>query len=77
MQTPPLAFLAPDIVEAIIHGRQPPELKAEYRHKPLSIDWRQQRQTRDGESYRVKLTLGEVSQGRLVQLISRKDPLTL
>jgi hypothetical protein len=43
-QVLPLAFLAPDIVEAIMDGRQPSELKVEHLLKPLSIDWRQQRQ---------------------------------
>ena len=40
----PLAFLAPDIVEAILEGRQPLTLKFEnlYRHIPLS--WVEQRQ---------------------------------
>ncbi|WP_421694485.1 recombinase family protein [Aestuariivirga sp.] len=41
----PLAFLAPDIVEAIIDGRQPPELTAKHlkRFDDLPLDWCQQR----------------------------------
>ena len=41
----PLAFLAPDIVEAILDGRQPPELTAARlkRMRNLPLDWQQQR----------------------------------
>jgi DNA invertase Pin-like site-specific DNA recombinase len=41
----PLAFLAPDIVEAILNGRQPPELTAARlkRMRDLPLDWQQQR----------------------------------
>jgi hypothetical protein len=41
----PLAFLAPDIVEAILAGRQPPELTAEKlkRLKCLPASWEEQR----------------------------------
>jgi len=41
----PLAFLAPDIVEAIMDGRQPPALTAKHlkRFDELPLDWRQQR----------------------------------
>ncbi len=41
----PLAFLAPDIVEAILDGRQPPELTAARlkRMRDLPNDWQQQR----------------------------------
>jgi hypothetical protein len=41
-----LAYLAPDIVEAIIEGRQPPELTANklIRVKSLPIDWPGQRE---------------------------------
>lgn len=37
----PLAFLAPDIVEAIMAGRQPPELTARHlmRFDNLPLDW--------------------------------------
>lgn len=40
-----LAFLAPDIVEAILDGRQPVELTADrlLRAKPLPENWRDQR----------------------------------
>jgi hypothetical protein len=40
------AYLAPDIIEAIIEGRQPPELTANklVRVKNLPIDWPGQRQ---------------------------------
>jgi site-specific DNA recombinase len=41
----PLAFLAPDIVEAILAGRQPPDLTAQYlkRLDVLPLDWSEQR----------------------------------
>lgn len=41
----PLAFLAPDIVEAIAAGRQPADLTAEtlIRHVDLPFDWNDQR----------------------------------
>jgi DNA invertase Pin-like site-specific DNA recombinase len=41
----PLAFIAPDIVEAILNGRQPPELTAARlkRMRDLPLDWQQQR----------------------------------
>jgi hypothetical protein len=41
----PLAFLAPDIVEAIVQGRQPVALTARYlkRLKPLPASWAEQR----------------------------------
>ncbi len=41
----PLAFLAPDIVEAIAAGRQPADLTAEtlIRHIDLPLDWNDQR----------------------------------
>jgi len=37
------AFLAPDIVEAILDGRQPPELTLERFRHPLPIAWDEQR----------------------------------
>jgi ParB-like chromosome segregation protein Spo0J len=41
----PLAFLAPDIVEAIAAGQQPADLTAEtlIRHVDLPLDWNDQR----------------------------------
>ena len=41
----PLAFLAPDIVEAILDGRQPITLTARYlkRLKPIPTSWSEQR----------------------------------
>jgi hypothetical protein len=41
----PLAFLAPDIAEAILDGRQPPELTASRlkRLRNLPLNWEQQR----------------------------------
>jgi hypothetical protein len=41
-----LAYLAPDIIEAIVSGRQPVELSAQsllYRHD-LALDWAKQRE---------------------------------
>ncbi len=43
-QVLPLAFLAPDITEAILDGRQPRDLKVEQLLKPLPIEWIAQRQ---------------------------------
>jgi hypothetical protein len=42
----PLAFLAPDIVEAVLDGRQPIELTAARlkRMRDLPLEWAQQRQ---------------------------------
>ncbi|WP_246337306.1 hypothetical protein [Azospirillum oleiclasticum] len=42
----PLAFLAPDIVEAIVAGRQPPGLTAEslIKRTDLPLDWDRQRE---------------------------------
>ena len=37
------AFLAPDIIEAILDGRQPPELTLERLRHPLPIAWDEQR----------------------------------
>jgi DNA invertase Pin-like site-specific DNA recombinase len=41
-----LAFLAPDITEAILDGRQPADISAEWlvRHADLPLGWREQRQ---------------------------------
>jgi hypothetical protein len=41
-----IAYLAPDIIEAIVEGRQPPELTANklVRVKNLPIDWASQRE---------------------------------
>ena len=43
----PLAFLAPDIVRAILDGRHPEDLTAERlkRFAPLPTDWEAQRRT--------------------------------
>jgi site-specific DNA recombinase len=40
-----LAFLAPDIIESIVEGRQPSDMTAEglTRHIALPIEWRSQR----------------------------------
>jgi hypothetical protein len=38
------AFLAPDLVEAILHGRQPPELTLARLCKHLPLDWAEQRE---------------------------------
>jgi site-specific DNA recombinase len=37
-------FLAPDIVEAILEGRQPPTLKFEHLYKKIPLNWAEQRQ---------------------------------
>jgi hypothetical protein len=39
----PLAFLAPDIVQAIYDGRQPPRLKVKQLSAQLPLDWVEQR----------------------------------
>ena len=41
-----IAYMAPDIIEAIVEGRQPPELTANtlVRLKNLPIDWPGQRE---------------------------------
>lgn len=39
-----LAFLAPDLVEAILDGRQPSSLSLEKLRKPLQTGWLEQRQ---------------------------------
>jgi site-specific DNA recombinase len=38
-----LAFLAPDIQEAILHGNQPPDLTIEHLRPPLPLIWSEQR----------------------------------
>jgi hypothetical protein len=38
-----LILLAPDIVEAILGGRQPPELQLGGLTKPFPVEWREQR----------------------------------
>ena len=38
------AFLAPDIVEAILEGRQPLTLKFEHLYKNIALSWAEQRQ---------------------------------
>jgi site-specific DNA recombinase len=37
------AFLAPDVIEAILDGRQPSELTLERLLKKLPVDWAEQR----------------------------------
>ncbi len=46
-KTMPLAFLAPDIVEAIIAGRQPPHLTTQMLIRQINIplDWHEQRRS--------------------------------
>ena len=38
-----LAFLAPEVVEAILDGRQPPNLSLEVLRDQLPVDWLEQR----------------------------------
>ena len=38
-----LAFLAPEVVEAILDGRQPPSLSLEVLRDQLPVDWLEQR----------------------------------
>jgi hypothetical protein len=42
-----LTLLAPDIVEAILDGRQPPELQMDVLLKPFPVEWEEQRETYD------------------------------
>jgi site-specific DNA recombinase len=37
------AFLAPDIVEAVVEGRQPLALKFEHLYKDIPLSWSEQR----------------------------------
>ncbi len=45
MRVLPLAFLVPDIVQAIYEGRQPPDLKVKRLCAQLPLDWSEQRRT--------------------------------
>lgn len=45
-----LTLLAPDIVEAILDGRQPPTWQLELLLKPFSTDWSEQRRALASES---------------------------
>ena len=45
-----LTLLAPDIVEAILDGRQPPTWQLELLLKPFSADWSEQRRALASES---------------------------
>ena len=38
------AYLAPEIVEAVLEGRQPASLTLQQLQKPLSMNWSEQRQ---------------------------------
>lgn len=40
----PLAFLAPDIVEAILEGRQPAHLSVQKMLRRLPLSWMEQRE---------------------------------
>jgi hypothetical protein len=44
-----LTLLAPDIVEAILNGRQPPALSLASAMRPFSVEWAGQRETLLGE----------------------------
>jgi hypothetical protein len=39
-----LTFLAPDIIEAILDGKEPDGLSMRILAKPISLDWREQRE---------------------------------
>jgi hypothetical protein len=39
-----LSFLAPDLIEAILNGWQPPELTLERFRRPIPLEWARQRQ---------------------------------
>ena len=43
-----LALIAPDIVEAILDGRQPPDLTLPKLMKPFPMEWKQQRAAWNG-----------------------------
>ncbi|NJO56771.1 MAG: hypothetical protein HC834_11115, partial [Rhodospirillales bacterium] len=45
-----LTLLAPDIVEAILDGRQPPELQLEDLLAPFPVEWERQREFVRGET---------------------------
>ncbi len=38
-----LSFLAPDLIEAILNGRQPPALTLEPLRRPIPLEWTMQR----------------------------------
>jgi hypothetical protein len=40
-----LTLLAPDIVEAILDGRQPAEMTLAVLMRPFAVEWREQRKT--------------------------------
>jgi hypothetical protein len=55
-----LTLLAPDIVEAILNGRQPPELQLETVLKPFPVEWEAQLRL-------VRLMSPEIATGRIVR----------
>jgi len=55
-----LTLLAPDIVEAILNGRQPPELQLETVLKPFPVEWEAQLRL-------VRLMSLEIATGRIVR----------
>ncbi|QYX57983.1 hypothetical protein K1T73_06270 [Roseovarius sp. SCSIO 43702] len=46
-----LAFLAPDLVEAILDGRQPSNLSLEMLRKPLPTGWSEQREVLSSDGH--------------------------
>jgi hypothetical protein len=49
-----LTLLAPDIVEAILNGRQPAGLQLDRLMKPFPVEWREQRPTRSSSGSCVR-----------------------
>jgi hypothetical protein len=46
-----LSLLAPDIIEIILHGRQPPEVRLDQLLRPFPVDWSVQRSAFSGSTF--------------------------